>query len=98
MRNMNKTLLVIILAAAGFLLWGGGAARAIDVCGNGICATGAIPPESCSTCPADCGTCPPPPPNPLVLVVNMIPNAQSAETGQDSEPNLSVNPNNPQQI
>jgi hypothetical protein len=34
----------------------------------------------------------------VVTVVNMIPFAQSAETGQDSEPNLSVNPNNPQQI
>jgi len=69
-------------------------ARAIDVCGNGICATTAVPPETCSTCPADCGTCP----VPAVVVVNMIPLAQSAETGQDSEPNLSVNPNNTQQI
>jgi hypothetical protein len=33
-----------------------------------------------------------------VTVVNMIPNAQSNETGQDSEPNLSVNPGNPLQI
>lgn len=33
-----------------------------------------------------------------ITVVNMIPNAQSNETGQDSEPNLSVNPNNTQQI
>lgn len=33
-----------------------------------------------------------------ITVVNMIPNAQSAETGQDSEPNLSVNPNNILQI
>lgn len=33
-----------------------------------------------------------------VTVVNMIPNAQSTETRQDSEPNLSVNPANTQQI
>jgi hypothetical protein len=33
-----------------------------------------------------------------VTVVNMIPNAQSNETRQDSEPNLSVNPANPAQI
>lgn len=33
-----------------------------------------------------------------VTVVNMIPNAQSNETGQDSEPNLSVNPGNILQI
>jgi uncharacterized protein (TIGR03437 family) len=33
-----------------------------------------------------------------VTVINMIPNAQSGETNQDSEPNLSVNPANPQQI
>ena len=33
-----------------------------------------------------------------VTVVNMIPNAQSNETGQDSEPNLSVNAGNLQQI
>jgi hypothetical protein len=33
-----------------------------------------------------------------VTVINMIPNAQSNETRQDSEPNLSVNPANPAQI
>jgi hypothetical protein len=33
-----------------------------------------------------------------VTVVNMIPNALSGETGQDSEPNLAVNPANPLQI
>jgi hypothetical protein len=33
-----------------------------------------------------------------VTVVNMIPNAQSNETRQDSEPNLSVNPASPVQI
>jgi len=32
------------------------------------------------------------------LVVNMIPFAQSGETNQDSEPNLAVNPANPDQI
>ena len=33
-----------------------------------------------------------------VLIVNMIPNPQSNEQNQDSEPNLSVNPNNVLQI
>ena len=33
-----------------------------------------------------------------VLVVNMIPLAQSGESNQDSEPNVAVNPANPQQI
>ncbi|MBW8878518.1 MAG: hypothetical protein JF614_26460 [Acidobacteria bacterium] len=92
-----QALLAVTFMAAGFLALGVQEARAIDVCGNGICASTARPPETCSTCPEDCGPCPPPPP-PAVLVVNMIPFAQSAETGQDSEPNLSVNPNNLQQI
>jgi hypothetical protein len=98
MKPTEKTLLAVFLLAAGWLVLGAEKASAIDVCGNGICATTAFPPESCSTCPEDCGQCPPPTPNPLVVLVNMIPAAQSAETGQDSEPNLSVNPNNPQQI
>jgi hypothetical protein len=34
----------------------------------------------------------------VVTVVNMIPNASSAETNQDSEPNLAVNPANPLEI
>lgn len=33
-----------------------------------------------------------------INVINMIPNAQSNETGQDSEPNLAVNPSNTQLI
>ena len=33
-----------------------------------------------------------------LLLVNMIPNSLSGETEQDSEPMLTVNPNNPQQI
>ena len=33
-----------------------------------------------------------------VTVVNMIPQALSGETNQDSEPNLAVNPNNPLQM
>lgn len=33
-----------------------------------------------------------------VTVVNMIPNARSAETSQDSEPNVAVDPANPQRI
>jgi hypothetical protein len=33
-----------------------------------------------------------------ITVVNMIPNAQSGETNQDSEPNLAVDPSNPARI
>src|SRR5215207_9087442 len=33
-----------------------------------------------------------------VQVVNIIPRARSGETQQDSEPNLAVNPENPQQL
>lgn len=87
----NFFLTLSVLAA---LCLSAGAAQAFDVCGNGICATTATPPESCSTCPEDCGPCP----IPAVTVVNMIPLAQSGETGQDSELNLSVNPANPLQI
>lgn len=39
-----------------------GDAAAIDVCGNGICATNAFPPENATNCPEDCGGGPPPPP------------------------------------
>ncbi len=35
---------------------------------------------------------------PKVLVVNMIPRSLSHETNQDSEPNIAVNPQNPNQI
>ena len=34
----------------------------------------------------------------IVTVVNIIPNLSSGETNQDSEPNLAVNPANPQEI
>jgi hypothetical protein len=94
---MNKTFPAVLFAAAAFLILGAHEARAIDVCGNGICATTAVPAETCSTCPADCGSCPPPV-IPPIYVVNMIPFAQSGETWQDSEPNLTVNPNNAQMI
>lgn len=40
-----------------------GAAQAIDVCGNGICATQAIPPENATNCPEDCAAGPFPEPN-----------------------------------
>jgi hypothetical protein len=33
-----------------------------------------------------------------ILIINMIPKSLSRETNQDSEPSLSVNPDNPQQI
>jgi len=62
MRTLIQTSRAALFLAASFLLLGAGAARAIDICGNGICATGAVPPESCSSCPADCGPCTPPPP------------------------------------
>src|SRR5947209_7647284 len=35
---------------------------------------------------------------PPVMVVNMIPSSLSGETNQDSEPNIAVNPQNPNQI
>src|SRR5438309_4830120 len=35
---------------------------------------------------------------PKVLLVNMIPKSLSSETNQDSEPNIAVNPQNPNQI
>jgi len=59
-RNTTKLLLAATLAATGLVVLGI-PARGIDICGNGICATSAVPPESCSTCPQDCGVCPPPP-------------------------------------
>ena len=34
----------------------------------------------------------------IIDVVNIVPNTQSNETGQDSEPSIAVNPENPQQI
>src|SRR5262249_23498531 len=40
----------------------------------------------------------PPPPPPGVLVVNMTPKSLSGEAHQDSEPWLTVNPANPQQM
>src|SRR6266576_2814636 len=33
-----------------------------------------------------------------IRVINIIPQSQSAETNRDSEPNITVNPSNPQQI
>lgn len=38
------------------------------------------------------------PPTPKVMVVNMIPRSLSAETNQDSEPNIAVNPQNANEI
>lgn len=98
MRKKIDIRLGALVAAAVLLTFGAGAARAFDVCGNGICLATAVPPETCNTCPEDCGVCPPPPPDPNITVINMIPFAQSGETGQDSEPNLAVNPANPLQI
>ncbi len=60
MRNMSKVLLVAALVAAASLGFGASEAHAFDICGNRIC--GGFPPETCETCPQDCGPCPPPPP------------------------------------
>lgn len=56
-RHPLYALLLGLLLAAGFLAFGAGQAEAIDICGNGICASTAIPPETCANCPADCGPC-----------------------------------------
>lgn len=56
MRPRLQALLIPTIFVAGMLLAASGAS-AFDVCGNGFCATGANPPESCSTCPQDCGPC-----------------------------------------
>jgi hypothetical protein len=61
MQPIKRVLLSASLVAGAFLILGAHEARAIDVCGNGICATSAFPPESCSSCPSDCGPCAPPP-------------------------------------
>src|ERR1700710_926289 len=51
-------LLALALGALTFLALGSAnAVRAIDVCGNGICASTAHPAETCRTCPEDCGPC-----------------------------------------
>ena len=34
------------------------AAAAIPICGDNICQGTGLPPETCQTCPADCGACP----------------------------------------
>jgi hypothetical protein len=109
----RRVLFFLFLAVAALGFSGPRPAQAIDVCGNGICAIHAIPPESCSTCPQDCGPCCgngicAAPENcatcsadcacPATLVIDMMPFAQSAEAAEDSEPNLAVNPNNPVQI
>jgi len=61
MRKNIETFSVVACLAAGFLTLGAERASAFDVCGNGICATTAVPPETCTSCPADCGPCPPVP-------------------------------------
>lgn len=50
--------LAFLLPVVGFFL-AAGAAHAFAICGDSICQTTAIPAESCSTCPQDCGPCPP---------------------------------------
>lgn len=60
---MTRADLYRAAATAAFLTAGllaAGDAQAIDICGNGICATNAIPPENATNCPDDCGGGPPP--------------------------------------
>jgi len=57
LRAQRSFLLAACLMAGSFFTLGGGTAWAIDVCGNGICFGTAIPPETCSSCPQDCGPC-----------------------------------------
>lgn len=52
-RPVHFVLFPLVLCCA--LLLAAVPAAAIDVCGNGICATNAIPPENATNCPADCG-------------------------------------------
>ena len=59
MRISKVFLSVVLVAAGGWLVLGADRLDAIDLCGNGIC--GGSPPETCATCPQDCGACPPPP-------------------------------------
>ncbi len=47
----------VLAAAVGLLALGIGEAEAIDICGNGICASTGLPAETCLTCPEDCGPC-----------------------------------------
>lgn len=53
----RRSLLAAGLMVGAFFTLGGGAAWAIDVCGNGICFATTTPPETCATCPQDCGPC-----------------------------------------
>jgi hypothetical protein len=54
-RISKTTLFGAVLAAA--VLFVPGRVLAINVCGDGICQAGGIPPETPQTCPADCGFC-----------------------------------------
>jgi hypothetical protein len=53
----RPVLLAACLMAGSFFTLGEGVGWAIDVCGNGICFGTATPPETCATCPQDCGPC-----------------------------------------
>ena len=53
-RSSRFTLLALLACCASLL--GAAPAAAIDVCGNGICATNAVPPENATNCPVDCGS------------------------------------------
>ncbi len=54
-----RWLLAAAVVLMAMLAIGSGDATAFDLCGNGICASTAIPPETCTLCPEDCGPCPP---------------------------------------
>lgn len=51
--------LPVAAAILGLWILGTAPAYAFVVCGDGICDPSALPAETCSFCPADCGPCPP---------------------------------------
>ena len=55
---MKKSLIgkAALLLATGALLLSG-RAHAFWVCGDGVCSTTGPHPETCDSCPEDCGTC-----------------------------------------
>ena len=54
---MRKPCLFFFVQAAAFVAaFAPDRSLAIE-CGNGVCNSGAIPPETCATCPSDCGPC-----------------------------------------
>jgi hypothetical protein len=48
--------MIVFAVAVAFLAFSG-PAHAFWVCGDGVCSTGGPHPESCDSCPEDCGPC-----------------------------------------